>query len=1140
VTSRPRIPRWILPGVLLGSQALFGSLALAASGSGATEHAALRVTRPRAWGSAPLSAEDMRLAARRAELRKSVPDHLGPARLAPWITRGRPPLAAPIGGKIQRTRALVAGAPDTVRVLGLRIDLATDRLGSQTTTTDGRFDLREGDSLGIVIDPPPHDRNYFMAQFQAMARYWRQQSYGRLVVLYDVYPHADSGAYRLGDTGDYGPWTLGQASYHEAQRFFRDAVHIADQTDSIPFGNFDVIAVLHAGSDYQDDVLGDSQRDFPTFQIGLVDSVPVNGGALGVHGGMVLPETMSQDGYFTAMNGTFAHEFGHTQGLPDLYDINTFFPAVGVWSNMDSGYLLSSAIQDSHTGKITEASGILPTSLDPWCKSVLWPDAITQVDPGHSLTTTLRSAQLEPRYLKVPLGSDEYLLVENRETDLNGDNALYLDRDSTSHVIQGPGLSSADPTDSLGDKEYDFLLPGPGVLMWHIDETVICVPVSDSTYLCGPNANPDAGINSNPDRRGVHLLEADGISDIGDPNSKYFFGGPYDPWFVGNHTHLSDDTNPSSRTNDGARSHVSVDVTSAPAVEMGIRVDSSWRLSGWPVSANHDLTGSKPTVGSMLGDGSRQVVTSADSLVFAWAADGSPYYTSHPDGEWAALPHKILGPVLFADSLFHRNTFATHSAGIVATGVDGMVYAFRPGLRTDPGSVAILGWPPTLDPSAPSVTATTSPVLTPGGEVLIGSSDGRVFVITPSDTVLDVPRVAIVADTLFVGGSPVTSPVVGNLAVGRYVGAGGYQVAFALADGTIRIEGQPGKDPQRFSATWHAGGPNFAPYLLGLDFNRASDRNLELIVVDPSTSTIHCFDLTGKELPGWPVTVIGGLKGPVAAGDLDGDGYPELFALDLEGNAHRWNRNGVELQGWPVSLTKRFGSRAIGGSGSPVVGDIDGDGRPEALFALENGVLVALEPDGRASSGWPISVPGGAEDTPLLTSLNGSDLPPDPPGPAWIHLVAGGGFDGSLGVYQVPAAADSAVFQTDGVSARIPWAGFAGNRRRSSVLEDVYLTSATTVAGALAPGSVYCFPNPAHGDEIGVAYTLGDGVDEVTIRVLDPLGHEIQRITPAPQATQNVAKILLRGMASGVYLVRVEAKRAGSSEVAFQKFAVVR
>jgi len=1000
--------------------------------------------------------------------------------------------------------------------------------------------------VGIVIDPPPHNRDYFLAHFRAMARYWYKQSYGNLVIEYDVYPKVENGSYRLRDTGAYGPWTLGSASYSEAQRFFRDAIRVADQTDSIPFGDFDVVAVLHAGSDFQDDILGDSPRDFPTFQIGLrdpngkPDSVLVNGGALGVHGGMVLPETMNQDGYYDAMNGTFAHEFGHTQGLPDLYDINTFFPAVGVWSNMDSGYLLSTLLQDSHTGNIVEASGVLPTSIDPWCKSVLWPDGVQIVDPGRSLTTSLRSTQLLNRLLKVPLGADEYLLIENRQADLNGDNSLYLDRDSTSHVLQGPGFSSVDPADSLGDKEYDFLLPGQGILMWHVDESVFCVPETDSTALCGPNANPDQGINSNPDRRGVRLLEADGIADIGDPDSRYFFGGPFDPYFVGNHTRLSDDTNPSARTNDGARSHVEVDVTSPPAVEMGITVDSSWRLAGWPVSTGRELTRSAPTYGSMLHDGRRSVVTAADSLIYAWAADGSPFYQSHSDGEWAALPARIVLPVLFADSLFQRNPFAAHGAGIVATGTDGKVYAFRPGARTDPGSTAIAGWPATLDESSPGVVATTAPVLAPSGEVLVGGSDGRVFVITPSDSVSVSPRVAAVADTLLEGGVPNTAEVSGNLAVGRFVGAGGYQVAFAMRDGTIRVVDQTSKDPGRFEAHWRAGAPGFAPYLLGVDFDRASDRNLELVVVDPAQGRVHCFNLAGNELPGWPVTVIAGLAGPAAAGDLDGDGHPEVVAVDRQGYAHRWNRNGVEFQGWPIALAKRYGTLAVGGAGSPIVGDVDGDGLPEALFPLDNGILPALEADGRATAGWPISVPGGADDTPLLLSLTGPDLPADPPGPARLHLIAGGGFDGSLGGYQLPVAADSALFQTDGVSARTPWPGYAGNRRRSSVLEDVHLLDTVAATNVLAPGSVYCFPNPAHGGEIGVAYTLGDGVTEVTIRVLDPMGHEVQRLTPAPQTTQNVAKILLGGMASGVYLVRVEARRGGTSEVAFQKFAIVK
>jgi hypothetical protein len=108
------------------------------------------------------------------------------------------------------------------------------------------------------------------------------------------------------------------------------------------------------------------------------------------------------------------------------------------------------------------------------------------------------------------------------------------------------------------------------------------------------------------------------------------------------------------------------------------------------------------------------------------------------------------------------------------------------------------------------------------------------------------------------------------------------------------------------------------------------------------------------------------------------------------------------------------------------------------------------------------------------------------------------------------------------------------------VLEDTKLPSISSSSTALARGSLYCFPNPARGADVGIAYTLADGVGSVDIRILDPLGNEVRKTQGPTQPAQNVARIPVRDLAIGVYLVRLEVKRGGSSEIAFRKFAVVR
>ena len=84
---------------------------------------------------------------------------------------------------------------------------------------------------------------------------------------------------------------------------------------------------------------------------------------------------------------------------------------------------------------------------------------------------------------RVTLSSDEYLLLENRY--LAPADTVRLDQDSVTHVVLGPK--------SPDRYEYDALLPGSGILVWHIDESVI--PFSTSLRV-----NADYGFNTNPQR----------------------------------------------------------------------------------------------------------------------------------------------------------------------------------------------------------------------------------------------------------------------------------------------------------------------------------------------------------------------------------------------------------------------------------------------------------------------------------------------------------------------------------------------------------------------------------------------------------------------------------------------------------------
>ncbi len=149
-----------------------------------------------------------------------------------------------------------------------------------------------------------------------------------------------------------------------------------------------------------------------------------------------------------------------------------------------------------------------------------------------------------------------------------------------------------------------------------------------------------------------------------------------------------------------------------------------------------------------------------------------------------------------------------------------------------------------------------------------------------------------------------------------------------------------------------------------------------------------------------------------AIGDVDGDGKAEIVATTTHGTIHAFHGDGTPVSGWPVRLpdvpscpTDRdhvgeicmgvelgepdsnddvLKTLARGAFGSPVLEDMNGDGKLDVIQAAFDGHVHVFSGDGSAVAGWPVRVhhPSGATQeynriltTPAVADFNGDGTP---------------------------------------------------------------------------------------------------------------------------------------------------------------------
>jgi M6 family metalloprotease-like protein len=864
-------------------------------------------------------------AARTARTSAGIPippprPHLNLARPAGLRSSPRAVLARTVGGDFRPEEAgglLITGPvlPDTLRVLVLRVVFPAD--DDPETTGDGSFDLRTLEQFeseeGHAIDAAPHDRGYVERHLRALHHYWWAASDGALNIAAQVLPSAAQGAFLLPHGIAHYGFRSPLGSIETAlSTLVADAVAAAGAAaatggDPIEWTAWDAFVVFHAGADWQGDMAGarDTPADIPTAYLALGEPVAVGG--TWVRDATILPETVSQDGWTGAINGIFAHEFGHQLGLLDLYDVEGNDTAVGYFALMDLGDVVGGIVEERYV------FGLLPAGISPWTRAYLgWAQA---AGPGPDGTITLKaSTALEgihdpspgAKVGRVRLGESQWLLAEYRSDDLDGQVGVSLYWDQG--VIDGTARLQGE--EKVRTYEYDALLPGAGVLFWHLDEAVAFLPAS------GGGTNLEANtLQADRLRRFLDVEEADGLQELGWLPG--YYGDPGDFWGPGadgsdGPAVFSPATEPSTASWTGARTGITITVT-ADGDPLGRRLSVA---SGDPALLftvpfpDPSPTASVPWLIDLHGSIGLRIAV-LDSL-------GGLHYLNEN-----GLPAIGANPVWTAPVPPRYPLTRTSDQWVVASG-DSLYWIDDSGAQT---AAVDLGGPVLVRPVGSPGPESRVTVAQIGGRLVQAEPTGIVRSVVLADEIV---RIADLCDGALVA---TTGTVYEAIPTGTtfqvepvWTGGGGsiVDLVAARASGAVTFEPDFAVLDEEGDLTLRLRSPEFLvgnetaspggltsrqriPAVRGALAIGILDYSWDPVVMVPTGEGMSAFQLSGPRFAGWPPAGRGraAVTYPLPVGDPLLLSQAAVLGLTEADEVLRWDPTGKAAVEVPVQLTRR-------------------------------------------------------------------------------------------------------------------------------------------------------------------------------------------------------------------------------------------
>lgn len=191
--------------------------------------------------------------------------------------------------------------------------------------------------------------------------------------------------------------------------------------------------------------------------------------------------------------------------------------------------------------------------------------------------------------------------------------------------------------------------------------------------------------------------------------------------------------------------------------------------------------------------------------------------------------------------------------------------------------------------------------------------------------------------------------------------------------GWLHVFEKDGSTVPGFPLSLPNGGATRTPALSDLD----GDGSMEIIIEERSwpDGWVCVYNGDGTVRAGWPQQMDHVPASSAAAGDITGDGVPEIVAVSYL-SIYAYDAYGNLLPGFPHTPA---GDRCFSYS-SPVLADMDGDGNREIVCGdhsttAGNGKVHVIHNDGTSMTGWPQTTSHWIYAPPAVGDIDGDGQP---------------------------------------------------------------------------------------------------------------------------------------------------------------------